>query len=125
MDRALINSYLINFRKFLSPYIKKDVSMKSVVYPYPNGAVILSTLSINESNNTEYSSDCASINDALARTNMIADSENATDVKETKIFIHKNSILLIKGDNANNWSAERSYKDANNIVNYLDGKRNG
>ena len=125
MDRTLINSYLINFRKFLSPYMKKDVSMKSVVYPYPSGAVILITLAINESNNTEYRGDCVSINDALRKTKMIADPESATEIKDTKIFIHKNNILVIKGIDNDNWSAKKAYKDANNIVNYLDSKRNG
>lgn len=105
--------------------MKKDVSMKSVVYPYPNGALILMTLAVNESNNNEFRSDSTSLSDALAKTNMIADPENATDIKDTKIFIHKNNILIIKGVDTSNWSADRSYKDANNIVNYLDGKRNG
>lgn len=105
--------------------MKKDVSMKSVVYPYPNGAVMLITLAINESNNTEYRADCISINDALDKTKLIADPENATEIKDTKIFIHKNNILVIKGIGKDNWDAHKAYKDANNIVNYLDSKRNG
>ena len=125
MEKETINSYLINFRRFFSPYLKKDVSVKNTVFPYSNGAIIIMELDINSSNNTEFMAQSTSLVDAMTKTNLFDNPTEVTPLSETKIITQNNRIIIIKNDNNDLWNEKSALNDVSNFMSSLNGRKNG
>lgn len=123
MEKDLINRYIINFRRFVAPYTKEDVSIKAVVYPYTNGAIIVFQLDFNSSNNTDYRSLSSSMQEAMKRTNLFDNPQDASDITSTKVIVNKNTIIVIKGDDAELWQDKSAKTDVSNIISSIEGRK--
>lgn len=123
MERTLINNYLSNFRRLISPFLKQNVSLKAVVYPYEKGSLIIIEFNYEGNGNTDFRSGSKSIQEALKRSNLFEDPENATDIEGTKSFIQKNKLITLKGCNESNWGADSAKSDVNEFINALDKRK--
>ena len=104
MKKEIINSYIINFRRLFSPYTKPDVSIKITVYPYSDGAIIIMELNYNSSNNTEFKSESTSMAEAMSKTNLFDEPNDAMSIHTTRIFSQNNKIIIIKGEEEDLWT---------------------
>lgn len=125
MEKEIINRYLINFRRYFTPYLKTDVSVKNSVFPYVDGAIIIMELGYNSSNNTEYRVTSRTLTEAMERTNLFDDPASASPIFETKIVTIKNRIIIMKNDNMTFWSEKAAHTDVNNLMASLKDSRNG
>ena len=41
MDKTTLTNYLINFRRLFSKYLKPDVGVQIIAYPFDKGAIIV------------------------------------------------------------------------------------
>lgn len=123
MERALINNYLSNFRRLVSPFLKQDVSLKSVVYPFKKGALIVVEFNYDGNGNTDYRSQSENIQEALRRSNLFEDPENASDIDGTKLFIQKNKLIALKGESDSNWDAVSAKSDVTSFINAIDNQK--
>lgn len=125
MEKDTINSYLVNFRRFISPYLKKDVSMKASAYPYDKGAIMVMEMDFNGSSNTEFKAESSDFPSAMSKTNLFDAPEDASPVNGTKIISQRNKIIVIKGDSPEIWSEKSSKNDVENLLESIKNRNNG
>lgn len=53
MERTTIQNYINNFRNSISRFLKENVGIKTIVYQYSNGAVLVFEPGVNTPNNDE------------------------------------------------------------------------
>lgn len=51
MERTTIQNYINNFRNSISRFLKENVGIKTIVYQYSNGAVLVFEPGVNTPNN--------------------------------------------------------------------------
>lgn len=125
MKKEIINSYIINFRRLFSPYTKPDVSIKITVYPYTDGAIIIMELNYNSSNNTEFKSESTSMAEAMSKTNLFDEPNEAMPIHTTKIFSQNNKIIIIKGGEEDLWTNKSAQNDIDNFLTSLKKRKDG
>ena len=125
MNKDAINLYIANFRKFFAPYMKNDVTMKVMSYPYDDGALMVMELAIGKSNSTEFKSNSITLRDAMVKSGIFEDPENATSVDSTKILVSKSRFVVIKPFIPNLWDAKAAMKDVDNLMDFITDKKNG
>ena len=123
MERTLINNYLSNFRRLVSPFLKQDVSLKSIVYPFKEGALIIVEFNYDGNGNNDFRSESADIQEALRRSNLFEDPENAKEVEGTKLFIQKNKLIALKGGKDSNWNATSAKSDVSGFIDALNKQK--
>ena len=125
MKKEIINSYIINFRRLFSPYTKPDVSIKITVYPYSDGAIIIMELNYNSSNNTEFKSESTSMAEAMSKTNLFDETNDAMSIHTTRIFSQNNKIIIIKGEEEDLWTNKSAQNDIDNFLTSLKKRKDG
>lgn len=115
MDKEIINSYIINVRRFIAPFLKPNVSIRFIVYPFSGGAVIVGEFGLNANNNTEFKSESPTINDAIAKTNLFDKPNDLQPIQNTKIILGNGTIVIIKGECAS-WSEKDAEEDVRRIL---------
>lgn len=125
MKKEIINSYIINFRRLFSPYTKPDVSIKITVYPYTDGAIIIMELNYNSSNNTEFKSESTSMGEAMSKTNLFDEPDEAMPIHTTRIFSQNNKIIIIKGEEEDLWTNKSAQNDIDIFLTSLKKRKDG
>ena len=125
MKKEIINSYIINFRRLFSPYTKPDVSIKITVYPYSDGAIIIMELNYNSSNNTEFKSESTSMAEAMSKTNLFDEPNDAMSIHTPRIFSQNNKIIIIKGEEEDLWTNKSAQNDIDNFLTSLKKRKDG
>lgn len=123
MEKDIINKYIANFRIFLSPYMKNDVTMKVVAYPYDDGAILVIELAVGKSNSTEIKSNSMTLVGAMAKTNLFEEPERAVSISGTKIVVSNSKIVIIKSSEKKHWTAKSAFDDVSKIMDFLKGKK--
>lgn len=124
MEKDTINKYILNFRRLLAPYIKKDVSIKAIVYPHTHGAIIVFKMDFNASNNTEFKSDSETIQEAMKKSNLFDSPDDANEI-QSKVIWTKNLIIIIKNDEEEFWTDKYANRDVNNLVKSIEEMQDG
>lgn len=125
MEKDIINKYSANFRIFLSPFMKNDVTMKLVAYPYDDGAIMVIELAVGKSNSTEIKSNSVTLVGAMDKTNLFEEPERPVSIKGTKIVVSNSKVVIIKSSESELWDAKAAYKDVKNIMNFITEKKYG
>lgn len=125
MEKSVINKYIANFRSFFSPYMKNDVTMKTTIYPYDDGAILVIELAIGKSNSTEFKANSITLVGAMAKSNLFEEPENSVSIKGTKIIVSKSKIVIIKSSESELWEAKSSFDDVSKIMDFIAEKKNG
>lgn len=125
MEKDIINKYISNFRTFLSPYMKGDVVMKSVIYPYDDGAIMVVELSVGGSSFVKFESNSVTLIGAMSKSNLFEEPDRPVSIIGTKIVVSNSKIVIIKSSNDKMWSAKAAFDDVNNIMNFISEKKYG
>lgn len=115
MNKETINSYIINLRRFIAPFLKPNVSIRFIIYPFANGAVMVGDFDLNGNNNTEYKAESPNMNEAIAKTNLFDAPEQLQEINDTKIIIGNGKIVVIKGADAS-WTEKNAETDVKKIL---------
>lgn len=118
MDRQEIQTYINNFRRLFSRFLKPDVGIQSIVYPCDKGSVIVYELGLNLQNKDDIRSKSREITDALKRTNLFENEkgEHVHSFAGTNILLIKNKIVVIKDENTKEWTEEKALLDIEKII---------
>lgn len=119
LRRERFQSYINNFRKFLSAYIKPGLGVKCLVRPArEGGAVLIFELGEYEGNQDLYKMPALSLGKALSRVNQHAfgGSLEGFKFKGTNIIMEENGIIIIKDDDPKQWTEEAAKSDVKKIV---------
>ena len=120
-DKGMIQTYINNFRRLFSPYLKPGIGMRCIIYPAEQkGAILEFYLGPNEENNDIYLKTESSVNDALGKIKQKAFGGNLESFNfgGTNIIMEPNRIILIIGeDNSSEWSERKTKDDIGKIVN--------
>ncbi len=120
MTKDTINSYIINFRRFITPFLKPDVSIRFISYPFDNGVVMVGEFGINGNNNTDTRAESKTLNEAIAKTNLFDRPNDLQPINNTKIIIG-NGKIVIKGENAS-CSEKEANEDVNKFLSSMSDK---
>ena len=116
MNKTALTTYLINFRRLFSKYLKPDVGVQIIAYPFDKGAIIIADPKFNIPNKDEIRSESADINEAMKRTNLFENPSEANIVSGTKIIISDSKIIIIKEDKEGQWTEESANSDIHKVV---------
>lgn len=126
-DRRLIQSYINDFRRLLSRYLKPGIGLASTVYPAEaDGAILEFTLGSDIRNDDEYRSTYKSVNDALPELKQHAFAGNLGGLRfsGTNFILEPNRIILIKGGNSSGeWNPDGAAADIGRIVSRMSAPR--
>lgn len=126
MERQEIQTYINNFRRLISQFLKPNVGIQSIIHSYDKGVVIVYELSLNLQNKDDFRSDSKDVSEALKRTNLFENEEhNTSSFGGTNIFLIKNKIVVIKDDKSQEWTEEKAQLDINRILTPIKEKTNG
>lgn len=125
MEKDVINKYIANFRTFLSPYMKNDVTMKTVAYPYDDGAILVIELALGKSNATEFKSSSVTLVGAMAKTGLFEEPESSVSISGTKIVVSRSKVVIIKSSEPHLWKAKASFDDVSKIMDFIAEKKDG
>ncbi|MBT3805001.1 MAG: hypothetical protein HOG03_10430 [Desulfobacula sp.] len=119
-DKSTIQSYVNDFRRHMSKYLKKGIGLTSKTYPsHGEGCVIELRIGPNLPNYDEIVEVHQSVNDVLKIVPQKIVGGNIDGVKfgGTNISMEPDRILIIKGeDDKNLWSDMGALDDVNKIV---------
>ncbi len=124
MDKIEIQNYINNFRRLLSQYLKPNVGLQSIVYQYDEGCVILFDLGLNCSNKDDYRSTSRNITEVLGRTNLFEKEHTNYTFTGTNILLVSNKILIIKDNNPDEWTIDKTKEDIKKILSPSKDKSN-
>lgn len=118
-DRQVIQSYINNFRRHITSFLRPRVGIRAVVHPcVEDGAVIEFFLGPNIESDDEYSADRMNLAEVLAgiRQNFVGGNLGGVRFLGTNISLEPDRIMLIKEDSLDEWSDEKAKKDIESIV---------
>jgi hypothetical protein len=119
MNKDKIQLYLNNFRRFLSPYLKKDINFKTTIYPANDGAIVELKFQTNSPVKDEFRKNEKTITDSLKRINQHAFGGNlgGFTFSGTNLILEKGRIIIIKDNDEKEWGIEQVKKDVDKLIN--------
>ena len=119
-DKKTIQSYINNFRRHLSPYLKPGIGLASKVFPAKSeGAILEFSLGPDVKNDDQYMPTEETVNAALRKIEqrMFGGNLDALKFGGTNISMEPNRIILIKGeDTLSQWSDKGAKIDVKRIM---------
>jgi hypothetical protein len=119
-SRNPIQSYINNFRRHLSRYLKPRIGLSCKVYPVERpGAILEFQLGPDILNEDQYLPPYKSMSEALGELRQQAFGGNlaAFSFKGTNIILEENRLILIKGgDSPEEWDDRAAAADVKQIV---------
>lgn len=118
--RDNIQSYINNFRRHLTPYLKPGIGVVSVIHPAQKpGAILEFKLGPAHGNDDEYKNVQTSVNDALRNINQSAFGGNlgGFHFSGTNYVIEDGRIIVIKGeDGIDEWDDQAAQRDVSQLL---------
>ena len=119
-DKKLLQQYVNNFRREISPYLKSNVGLKSKIHPSEGeGAILEFELAPDLENDDSYVDVAISLGKALMDIEQNAfggQLENIT-FKGTNVIVDGNRIILVKGeDQEDQWSEDAVVNDLARVL---------
>ena len=119
-DKKIIQSYINNFRRHFSKYLKPDIAISSHAYPaVGEGAVLEFLLREGVSLDVYQEAVEGTVNDALRHVTQHFVGGNLAGIRfrGTNISLEPGKLVLIKGEDApREWSDEAARRDVERIV---------
>ena len=126
-DTNTIQSYINNFRRHLSPYLKPSVGLSCKAYPAKGeGAIFEFTIGLGIANDDEFMPIEVTVNDALGRISQSAFGGYLVGFvfSGTNVVMEDKRIILIKGGNdESEWNDKAALIDVKRILPPSSGGR--
>lgn len=119
MNKDKIQIYLNNFRRFLSPYLVKDINFRTIIYPADDGAIVELKFQKTSPVKDEFRKNEKSVTDALKRINQHAFGGNLAGFKfsGTNVIMEQGRIIIIKDNDEKQWNVNQAKKDVDKLIN--------
>lgn len=119
MDKNTIQIYLNNFRRFFSPYLKKDINFRTVVYPAENGAIIEINFTKFAPVKDEYRKKEKFLVDSLKRIDQHSFGGNLDGFQfsGTNFILEGDKIFIIKDNKDSEWTINKVREDISKLLN--------
>lgn len=117
-DKKTIQTYVNNFRRRLSPYLKPGVGLSCTVHPAEEGGAILEfSLGPSIVNTDLYQESGTTVSGSLASIPQHAFGGNLEGFRfaGTNVIMEKDRIILIKDDSPSEWSDDAAEMDVSRI----------
>lgn len=125
IEKKALTQYLNNFRIQFSKYLKINVGVQTISYPFDKGVIIIAVLGFGIQTKDEFRKDSTNFKEALNKTNLFdGDINIPQEIPNTFIILIKNKIILIKPDKEKQWSNKSVEIDVKSIVKSILEKRN-
>ena len=119
-DKDLLQKYINNFRREISPYLKPNIGLKSKVHPSDGeGAILEFELAPGIENDDEYEIVTPSLGLALKDIEQHAFGGQLENIsfKGTNVILENNRIILVKGeDQESQWSEQAVMLDLARVL---------
>lgn len=119
-DKRVIQSYINNFRRHFSNYLKPGIGFACKVIPVKGeGAILEFSLGPDAKNEDQYLSTEETVNTALGKIEqrMFAGNIGGIRFRGTNISMEPNRLILIKGeDTSSEWNDNGAKNDVSRIV---------
>lgn len=122
MKRVYIESYISDFRRFISPFLKDAVSLGVIAYPAKDGCLMLFEFNKGNDSSTDIRSESENIQEAMRRSNLFDKPQKASSIQGTKMVITPTLLVVLKGVSESNWSSSSAKSDVVKFVNALENK---
>jgi len=126
-DKKLLQSYVNNFRRGISSYLKPNIGLRSIVHPSEGeGAILEFELAPGIENDDEYTAATQSLGVALQGIEQRAFGGHLENIsfKGTNVILENNRIILVKGEDlAAEWSEEAVAKDLLRVLPQEGGRK--
>lgn len=119
MEKNKIQHYINNFRRKISPYLKKDIGFKAIVFPYSKGTVIVFEFGANTQTKDEYRTESKGVGEVFKRAKINAFGDIPSDnlkFEGTNTLMFDNNIAVIKDEKENEWTDKQAAIDVNKIL---------
>ena len=121
----IIQSYINNFRRHLSQFLKPNIGLSCKAYPAnSSGAILEFTIGPGIANDDELVPPSSTVNEALANIQQRAFGGNLDGFRfsGTNVITEDNRIILIKGgDDLDEWNDKGAYLDAKKVLFFPKG----
>ncbi|HLO90142.1 MAG TPA: hypothetical protein VK172_03150 [Lentimicrobium sp.] len=119
MEKDKIQIYLNNFRRLFSPFLKRDINFRTVVYPADNGAIVEINFKKFAPVKDEFRKNEKSLTDSLKRIEQHSFGGNLDgfQFKGTNFILEGEKIYIIKDDDSNEWTIEKAREDVFKLLN--------
>lgn len=115
-----ITIYRNEFRRLLTPYLKKNVGISSKAYPFKGGILFLFTLSpYKPTNDAAPTQEVENLSQALALAKKFKPVPADLIVEKTVIAVVLPYIVVVKEDAESQWTDEQVAKDIKEIIDDL------
>lgn len=124
-DKGLVRSYISNFRRHLSPYLRPGLGLKCTgILAKSGGGVLKIAFSKNAENSDEIYRSVESVPEAISQLGLKAFG-NAQGIifSGTNTVLESNAIYLIKGEERDLWSDAAAKEDVSKILHSPKGAR--
>ena len=125
-NKKLIQMYVNNFRRALSPHLKSGVGVKSRIFPAEGeGAILEFEIGPELQNIDEYKDIASTVGIALKgiKQNAFGGQLENINFKGTNVIVENNRIILVKGEDQNElWSDQAVEKDLIRILPKKEGE---
>lgn len=118
-DKKTIQTYVNNFRRRLSPYLKPGIGLSCNVHPAEEGGAILEfSFGPSLENDDDYQVASTTVSGALASIPQHAFGGNLEgfNFAGTNVIMEKDRIIFIKDDSPSEWSDAAAEKDVSKIL---------
>ena len=113
-DKRTIQTYINNFRRRISPYLKPGIGLASEVHPAEEGGAILEfSIGPGLENDDKYQEVSATVSQALATIPQHTFSGHLEGFKfsGTNLIMEDNRIIVIKDDSISEWDDKAAQSD--------------
>lgn len=119
-SKEKIQSYINNFRRHISPYLKPNIGLNVVAHPSKNkGAILEIKIGPSIENDDEFFDATSTVNEALEKIPQKAFGGNLKGFNfgGTNVIMEPERIVLIKGgDSEEEWSDSGALEDVKRIL---------
>lgn len=115
MIQDQVDKYFNNFRREIGKYLKPNIGITINIYPYNTGMVSVVEFD-EEASRTFCKSESNSLAEAITKTAKINFNDPNIEVDGTSIRLLRSCIVIIKNDDAAQYSEQSVLKDVKQII---------
>ncbi len=119
MEKTIVTGYINNFRRIFSKYLKDNVGIRNVIYPFPQGTLLVFEFGYNLSSKDESRGDAESITNACHRAGIPEELWIHELKPSSQVVLWGNKVAIIKGNMDSLWNTESASKDVHLIMTKL------
>ena len=118
IDKKKIQTYVNNFRRRLSSYLKPGIGLSCTIHTAEDGAILEFSLGPSIANTDQYQESGTTISGTLASIPQHAFGGNLEAFKfaGTNVIMEKDRIIFIKDGSPSEWSDEAAEKDVQSVL---------